>query len=102
MPGGTAGAERHIDFNASAGGPTESGYLGLPPQVYVSAATNGLGWLTMPMSAERAGPNALLRDLHYGANERVFTVDVVPGRTYQVTITAGVTTYSMFSASPVT
>jgi len=56
---------------------------------------NGFGWSGGTLAVLDRGvdglgyPGPLLRDLHYQSNARTFSVDVVPGRTYQVTLISG-------------
>jgi fibronectin type 3 domain-containing protein len=80
------GAALRFDLN-STGTPTAAGFVGLGTTNLYNAM-QGYGWLATAPTYSTAGPNALLRDFHYGMAPNTFLVDL-PNGDYVVNVTLG-------------
>ncbi|MEQ8784963.1 MAG: hypothetical protein RIC55_01635, partial [Pirellulaceae bacterium] len=82
----TAPAALRFDLNSS-GTPTAAGFIGLGTANLFDAGL-GYGWMATAPTFSTAGPNDLLRDLHYGSTTNTFLVDLDNGD-YVVNLTMG-------------
>jgi hypothetical protein len=84
---------RRLDFGTMTGGvagsPAADGFTAIGPAVYDPRL--GYGWQTAAYSFSRSGPDALLRDGHWGT-DNTFLVDMAPGD-YLVNVTLGDASY---------
>jgi hypothetical protein len=79
-----------VFFDFDAGGPPPAGFQGVRGgDVYTPA--RGYGWLAPAGEFDRGGPDALLRDGHYGTNN-TFVIDLANGP-YVVTVNVGDAVY---------